>query len=161
VVDLSHVGEQAFYDVIETSTLPVMASHSNARALCDVHRNLKDAQIEAIAGTGGVICVTFYAPFIDTNYKDDEVESTPDVPIDRLIDHIDHIVVLVGLDHVVIGSDFFGRSTLPYPEGLRTASDYPRLIDALLERGYSDDDVRKIAGENVLRVLAANNAAAL
>src|SRR5690606_7650608 len=80
VVDLSHVGERTFYDVIETSSLPVMASHSNVRALCDVHRNLKDDQIRAIAKTGGVICVTFYSPFIDTAYTEDPEDKGPGVP---------------------------------------------------------------------------------
>lgn len=193
-IDLSHVGEKAFYEVIETSTLPVMASHSNAKELCDVHRNLTDDQIRAIANTNGVVCVTFYAPFVDGSYYariERAMEAHPEVlaslrekglhhrdqlipaflatmpqlaedlsvSIGQLVDHIDHIVEVAGIDYVGIGSDFFGLSNSAYPKGLTDASTYPRLIDALFERGYSEEDVRKIAGENVLRVLAANSSA--
>jgi len=190
-VDVSHAGEKTFYDVIAVSKLPILASHSNARALCNVHRNLTDHQISAIAKTGGVVCVTFYAPFLDDTYNQriekamqryplvvDSLKAAgydshdrltaallsvkPDLgdelrpPIGRVVDHIDHIVSVAGIDHVGIGSDYFGLATFPYPDGLRDVTGYPRLAQALADRGYSSEDVTKILGANVLRVLQDN-----
>lgn len=190
-VDVSHVGEKTFYDVIEVSKLPVLASHSNARALCDVHRNLTDDQLKAIANTDGVVCVTFYAPFLDDQYRNRIEEAMalhPDlvdslqiaghrstdrlteaflsarphladdltVPIAKLIDHIDHIVGVVGIDHVGIGSDYFGFYTYLYPKGIEDVTGYPALTQALSERGYSTSEIEKIMGVNVLRVLDHN-----
>lgn len=190
-VDLSHVGEKAFYEATKASTLPVLASHSNTKALCNVPRNLTDDQIKAIARTNGVVCVTFYAPFLDDKYyervenamkentrivdslknkgyqtKDQliaafltekpQLAEELSVPIGKLVDHIDHIVKIAGINHVGIGSDYFGQSTSPFPKGLNNVSGYSLLIQALKDRGYSDKEVRKIAGENLLRVLEEN-----
>ncbi|WP_257668111.1 dipeptidase [Parapedobacter tibetensis] len=190
-VDLSHVGMQTFYDTIEASKLPVLASHSNARSLCDVHRNLTANQIKAIANTGGVVCVTFYAPFLDDTYGErieQAMELHPEVvdslkaagvdtkdqliaaflsarplvgdelrpPISRVVDHIDHIVAVAGIDHVGIGADYFGLSTFPYPKGMHDVTGYPLLAQALADRGYTEEEVNKILGMNVLRVLDEN-----
>ena len=188
MVDVSHVGEQTFWDVINTTTKPVIASHSNAYALCPVFRNLKDDQIKAIGKNGGVIDLNFYSGFVDSTFRNKEVkfalshakeldslkksgvqqdyaltivsekyasevqEARP--PLSMLLDHLDYIVKLTGVDHVGLGSDFDGISSPP--QQLDDVTSYPLITKALLERGYSKKEVTKILGGNILRVLKAN-----
>lgn len=188
MVDVSHVGEQTFWDVIHTTTKPVIASHSDAYALCPVARNLKDSQIVAIAKNGGVIDVNFYPGFIDssferksdafderhkaerdsllkanpepyyahdflyTKYKDEIQTMRP--PLSMLIDHIDYLVKLAGIDHVGLGSDLDGISITP--QQIDDITDYPLITKELLKRGYSKSNIKKILGENFLRVYKAN-----
>jgi membrane dipeptidase len=188
LVDLSHVGEQTFWDAINTTTKPVIASHSCVYTLCPFRRNLKDDQIRAVGKNGGVIHLNFYSGFLDSTYSKrmtvfrtshkDEVDSllflkTPSYAIDEflakkypgeaeamrpplslLIDHIDYIVKLIGVDHVGLGSDFDGAESTP--RGLDDVTSYPLVTKALLKRGYSKSDVRKILGENFIRVFTAN-----
>ena len=188
LVDISHVGEQTFWDVINTTTKPVIASHSSVWNLCPHRRNLKDDQIKAIAKNGGVIHVNFYAGFLDSTYENKslvlqakykpELDSLlniniqPDYarmmvgemhrdeldairpPLSLLIDHIDYIVKLVGVDYVGLGSDFDGIETAPL--GLDGVQDFPLITKALLERGYNKKDIRKILGGNFIRVFKAN-----
>ncbi|MEO5595221.1 MAG: dipeptidase [Chitinophagaceae bacterium] len=189
MVDLSHVGEQTFWDAINTTTKPVIVSHSCAWSLCPVPRNLKDEQIKAVGKNGGVIDVNFYSGFLDSNYmKRKEVFLTAHKterdslqqlkwvyyeiedwltkkytgeandlrpPLSLLIDHIDHIVQLIGADHVGLGSDFDGIESAP--KELNDVSDMPLVTKALLERGYSKKDVEKILGGNFIRVFTANS----
>ena len=188
MVDLSHVGEQTFWDAISTTTKPVIVSHSNAYALCPVFRNLKDEQIMAVKKNGGVIDLNFYSGFIDSSSKNkeaafiaahrteiDSLRSTgvqyeyaitmlteryaaeaaaTRAPLSMLLDHLDYIVKLAGVDHVGLGSDFDGISSPP--QQLDDVSTYPLITKALLERGYSKKDITKILGGNILRVLKAN-----
>ena len=140
LVDVSHISERGFWDVLEIAERPVIASHSNCKALCGHPRNLTDEQIKRIAENGGVIGATFVTWFID--------DDTPS--FSRYLDHIDHIVNLVGDDHVGIGSDFDGGG-----EQLRDATEFPKITQALLERDYSPASIRKILGLNHLRVFAA------
>ena len=186
LVDLSHVSDSTFYDALAVSTVPVIASHSSARALSDVPRNLTDDQLRAIARNGGVVNVNFYSRFIDSRYRAgiEHVEETvrqaraaaraagedsasaakrisamrdslaaaiPPTPFSVLIDHIDHIAKVAGVDHVGLGSDFDGVSALPL--GMEDVTRLPRIAQALLDRGYSEDDVKKILGGNMLRVM--------
>ena len=188
LVDVSHVSDKTFWDMVEVSTSPVVASHSNCRALADVPRNLTDDMIRAIADTGGVVCVLFYPGFLDTGWRDrkerlereiepvlraaarpfwhkksllrialDRVRAREfarrlsAVPLARVADHIDHIVRLVGADHVGCGSDFDGITATP--ADLSDVSQLPNLTAELLGRGYSEEDVTKILGGNVLRVM--------
>jgi membrane dipeptidase len=186
LVDLSHVSDSTFFDAIAVSTMPVIASHSSARALSDVPRNLSDDQLRAIARNGGVVNVNFYSRFIDSRYRADveRVEETvrraratarasgedsaraaarisamrdslaaaiPPTPFGVLIDHIDHIARVAGVDHVGLGSDFDGVSALPL--GMEDVTRLPRIAQALLDRGYSEDDVKKMLGSNMLRVM--------
>lgn len=188
MVDVSHVGEQTFWDVINTSSKPVIASHSNAWALCPVSRNLKDEQILAIGKNGGVIDLNFYAGFVDSSFTGkekmfalshakeldslikagvqrdyaltiitekyaSEVQSNRP-PLSMLLEHLDYIVKLIGVDHVGLGSDFDGISVAP--QQLDDVTSYPLITKALLEKGYSRKDVTKILGGNILRVLKAN-----
>jgi membrane dipeptidase len=139
LVDVSHISERGFWDVLEVAERPVIASHSNSKAVCDHPRNLSDAQIKCIAENRGVIGITFVPSFIDPN--------TP--TLSRLLEHIDHIVNLVGVDHVGIGSDFDGGGDL-----LVDATAFPTITEGLLERGYSEEGIRQILGENHLRLLA-------
>ncbi len=161
LVDVSHVSDETFFDVMEVTKAPVVASHSGARALAKHPRNLTDDQLRAIAKNNGVVMVVFYDTFLDQRridemmkYKPEEREKhpLPATPFKVLIDHIDHVAKVAGVDHVGLGSDFDGGITLP--EGMRDVRDLPEITYALLERGYSDDDVRKILGGNILRVLA-------
>lgn len=188
LVDVSHVGEQTFWDVINTTTKPIIASHSNAYALCPVFRNLKDDQIKAMGKNGGVIQLNFYSGFVDSTferrnrefrrrhraerdsllkinpepywseeilfakYADEVKELRP--PMSALLDHLDYIVRLIGVDHVGLGSDFDGISSSP--QHLDDVTTYPLITQALRKRGYSKADVRKILGENFIRVLKAN-----
>ncbi len=184
MVDVSHIGEKTFWDVISTSTKPVIASHSSVYALCPVFRNLKDDQIRAIAKNGGVIQVNFYSGFLDSTFLK-KVESFIKVhkaehdslaalkkpeymihdyfakkyknefeimrpPLSLLLDHIDYIVKMVGIDYVGLGSDFDGIDSSP--KDLDGVEDYPKITEGLLKRGYSEKDIKKILGENFLRV---------
>lgn len=188
MVDLSHVGEQTFWDAINTTTKPVIVSHSNAYTICPVPRNLKDDQIKAVAKNGGVIDLNFYSGFVDSTFKKKEAqfvtahameldalkksgvqqeyalsmlavkyaseveEARP--PLSALLDHLDYIVKLAGVDHVGIGSDFDGISSAP--KGLDDVTHYSLITKALVEKGYSKKDINKILGGNILRVLKAN-----
>ena len=188
IVDLSHVGEQTFYDAVATVNKPVLLSHSSVWNICPVFRNVKDEQIKAVAKNGGVICINFYSGFIDSNFakKMAELEGTrgqhikdslkqyydaakmnevfrklfseelePYRPtLSQVVDHIDYIVKLVGVDYVGIGSDFDGVSSLP--KGIDDVTSYPKITAELKRRGYSNRSVKKILGGNVLRVMKAN-----
>ncbi|HEV7889241.1 MAG TPA: dipeptidase [Pyrinomonadaceae bacterium] len=188
IVDVSHVSDKTFWDIVETSEKPVVATHSNCRAIANVPRNLTDEQIRAIAKTGGVVSVVFYPAFVEPGWKerkdavDREIQALvdeasrkarggpslkriardrvrereyaarlPEVPVARVVDHIDHIVKLVGVEHVGVGSDFDGIQATP--AGLSSVADLPNLTAELLRRGYTEDDVTKILGGNILRVM--------
>jgi membrane dipeptidase len=188
LVDISHVSDKTFYDALEVSKAPLIASHSSCRALCDHVRDMSDDMIKALAAKGGVIQINYEKSFIDQAYKDASSKATggvvamtdqlkkicgddeecferegvklekqltaegklPHVTWERIIDHIDHAVKLVGADHVGLGSDFDGANM---PEGMEDASKLPKITEALLRKGYSEADIRKILGENTLRVL--------
>ena len=190
MVDVSHVSDKTFWDIVNTSTKPVVATHSACRAIANVPRNLTDEMIRALAHTGGVVNVIFYPEHIEPGWSElkkrvdveiapmvqaasanepggavhkklarDRVRTRefakrlPPVYVSRIVDHIDHIVKLVGVDHVGIGSDFDGvQSTAA---DLATIADLPNLTKELLQRGYSPSDVEKILGGNMLRVMEA------
>lgn len=163
MVDISHIGDKTFWDVIEVTQSPVIASHSSARALTNVPRNLSDEMLRAIAKNGGVVMVNFYNGFINTEY------ARPGMPkptrpaetatMDMLMQHFEHIIKVAGIDHVGIGSDFDGIEGLA-PTGMEDVSKLPNITYELLKRGYSESDVRKVLGENLLRVMARNEAVA-
>lgn len=180
MVDLSHVGRQTFFDVMEVTTKPVLVTHSNVYAITPSPRNLEDDQIEAVRKNGGVIGVNFYSGFIDSAYSkkvhdayckyvgdDAELLSTDEklarLPLEgvnevrptlaQLVDHIDYLVAKAGIDHVAIGSDFDGVDSTP--QGLNDVRDFPALTKGLIERGYSPEAIRKIMGENMMRVFRA------
>jgi len=176
LVDVSHTSSETLTDVLAASDAPVIASHSSARAIADHPRNLTDDELRAIAERGGVICVNFYSRFIEVRMRaamdaaearverepagtaaqraarlDALLARIPPTPLSILIDHIDHVARVAGIDHAGLGSDFDGiRLT---PAGLQDVTAYPRIAQALLDRGYSDDDVRKVLGANVLRLV--------
>jgi len=188
MVDVSHVGERTFYDVLATTTKPVIASHSCAWSIDPNRRNMKDDQLKALAKNGGVICLNFYSGFVDSTYSPKvavflhqhkaELDSLTKIyndgdlanirlnamykaesdkirpPLSLLIHHIDYIVKLIGVDHVGIGSDFDGAES--YPLGLDSVSDYPKITEELLKLNYTEKDIDKILGGNVMRVLKAN-----
>ncbi len=143
VVDVSHLSPPGVRDVLQVSSAPVVASHSNAYALCPHARNLTDEQLIAVAEKGGVIGAAFLPAFITT----DEEEAS----LERLLDHIDHIVRTTDVDHVGLGSDFDGFPPPP-PVGLEDVTCVPGITAGLVERGYSADSIRKILGGNFLRV---------
>jgi membrane dipeptidase len=191
MVDISHVADKTFYDALEVSKAPLIASHSSCRAICDHPRDMTDDMIKALAAKGGVIQINYEMSFIDQAYKDasdklsggvvamfDQLKKEcgdndeclqkkmnemqkkavaegklPHVSWQRIIDHIDHVVKLVGPDHVGLGSDFDGASM---PEGMEDASKLPQITEALMRKGYKDDDIRKILGGNLLRVMQQN-----
>jgi len=140
LLDLAHVSPSGFYDAIDISTKPVIFSHGNARALCDHPRNLTDAQLKTLGQNGGVIGMS-YVPFF---------VAQEDPTLEDLLNHIDHVVEVAGIETVALGSDFDGGGTL-----LTDASEEPLITKGLIERGYSEADIRKILGENTLRVLRA------
>jgi membrane dipeptidase len=187
LVDVSHVSDETMSDALDVSKAPIIASHSSARALSDVPRNIPDDLLKRIAKNGGVVQVNFYSVFVDTKtvspqsderearlkaqqaaidekYKNDperraeesdKLEAAnplPPLPISKLIDHIDHIVKVAGIDHVGIGADFDGANDMP--EGAQDVSMLPNITYELLKRGYSERDIRKILGENLLRAFA-------
>ncbi|MFW9873938.1 MAG: dipeptidase [Candidatus Thorarchaeota archaeon] len=163
-IDLSHISQPSFWDVLNIIDKPLVATHSNVKSLCNHPRNLTDEQINAIAERNGVIGINFFSLFIDNKGKN--------ATVDRLIDHIDHIVELVGINHVGLGPDFLNyyiedleslNEQLDDPfedvlnnganfEVISDVTEFPSLIEYLKERGYSDREVGKIQGENFLRV---------
>jgi membrane dipeptidase len=184
IVDISHVSDKTFYDVLAVTSKPVIASHSSCFALSDVPRNMKDDMFRALAKNGGVVGVNFGASFL--NQKDAEElkhrisqantvaptfsgaeldrfaaeqhakdgqshAGVKNATVEDAADCIDHIVKIAGVEHVGIGSDFDGISTVP--RGLEDVSKMPALTTALLKRGYTEQDIRKIMGENFLRVV--------
>jgi membrane dipeptidase len=187
LVDISHVSDKTFYDALEVSQAPMIASHSSCRAICDAPRNMTDDMIKALAAKGGVIQINYHIGFLSQAYRDasaksvelktrtTEAEKTvkgneaatiridekvahqmiaegklPQVSWEAIMDHIDHAVKLVGADHVGLGSDFDGAVM---PRGMEDCSKLPKLTEAMLRRGYSEDDIRKILGGNILRVM--------
>jgi membrane dipeptidase len=188
MVDISHVSDKTFYDALEVSKAPLIASHSSCRALCNHVRDMSDEMIKALAAKGGVIQINYEKSFIDQAYKDasdklsggvvaefdqlkkvcgddqecfgrkmaeQEKQATaegklPHVSWERIVEHIDHAVKLVGPDHVGLGSDFDGASM---PDGMEDCSKLPKITEALLRKDYSEDDIRKILGGNTLRVM--------
>ncbi len=145
IVDVSHITPPGFWDVIEVSEKPIIASHSNAYALCNHPRNLTDLQIKALAEKGGVMGINFYSEFLNSKGK---------ATLEDIVKHIDYIVELVGPDHVGMGSDFDGISS--WPEEIYDASRFPLIFEELEKRGYKEKDIKKIAGENFLRVIREN-----
>lgn len=144
MVDISHVSDKTFYDALEVSRAPIIASHSACRALADVPRNMTDQMIMELAKKGGVVQVNFYCNFLTS-------KRPPRVTIDDVVAHIDHIRQIAGIGVIGIGSDFDGIDCSP--EGLEDVSKFPNLTRKLLERGYTADDIRRIYGGNLLRVM--------
>jgi membrane dipeptidase len=188
MIDVSHVSDKTFWDIVNTSTKPVIATHSGCRAIANVPRNLTDEMIVALAKSGGVVNVIFYPEHIEPGWSEkkkqvdaqiaalvqraseqepggaaqkklarDRVRTVeyakrlPAVSVSRIVDHIDHIVKLVGINHVGIGSDFDGVQAVP--ADMKSVADLPNLTTELLRRGYSETDVEKILGGNMLRVM--------
>jgi membrane dipeptidase len=151
MVDISHVADKTFWDALEVSRAPLIASHSNSRAIANVPRNMADDMIVAVAKKGGVVQVNFYCTFLTT-------QKPPHATIADVVAHIDHIRQIAGIDAIGIGSDFDGIECSP--DGLEDVSKFPNLTRALLEKGYSAGDIRKIYGANLLRVMRAVEKAA-
>ena len=189
MVDISHVSDKTFYDALEVSKAPLIASHSSCRAICDAARNMTDQMVKDLAAKGGVIQINYHVGFLSQEFRDAEkakpelekeiqaeinkrcgdnaacklVEGgrvvheymnagkLPRVDYAKIIEHIDHAVKLVGAEHVGLGSDFDG-ATMPF--GMEDAAKLPHITEALLQKGYSEGDVKKILGENTLRLMA-------
>ncbi len=180
IVDLSHVSEATMHDALDISEAPIMFSHSSARSVADHVRNVPDAVLKRMADNGGIVMVNFFSGFVDPEaakimsnmfdvsrelrmkYEDDEQYSAamtrwraanpyPPGTIHDVVDHIEHIIKVAGIDHVGIGSDYDGVSKLPL--GLEDVSTYPRITQLLLDRGFSKRDIDKIMSANMMRVI--------
>jgi membrane dipeptidase len=179
MVDISHVADKTFWDALSVSTAPMIASHSSCRALCKVPRNMTDEMIVALAKKGGVVQVNFNCGFLseksaaasktvrpstlpgargDDATIEEYRKKVPPATLADVVAHIDHIVKIAGVDAAGIGSDFDG--VFCTPQGLEDVSKFPNLTRALLEKGYSAADIRKIYGGNTLRVMRAVEAEA-
>jgi membrane dipeptidase len=145
VVDVSHLSEAGFRDVLEVSTKPVIASHSNCRALTSHRRNLTDDQIRGLAQNGGVMGIVFAEDFLTSD------PAKEPASINNVIDHLEYAVKIGGVDHVGIGSDFDGIEKAP--KGLEDSSKFPNITIELVKRGYREEEIFKILGGNFLRVL--------
>ena len=174
MVDLSHVSDKTFFGALETSAAPVIASHSSCRALATHPRNVTDDMIRRVADGGGVVHINFYNSFIDDEYRsrsrDYEDGADPETPAEEwdaamrklhalgrtplsvLIDHIEHVANVGGIEHVGLGSDFDGVNE-ELPEAMEDISKIPNLIPGLRDRGFGDDAISKILGGNTLRVM--------
>jgi len=188
MVDISHVSDKTFYDALEVSKAPLIASHSSCRAICDAPRNMTDQMIKDLAAKGGVIQINYHIGFLSQEFRDAEKANPeiakqiqaevakrcadnearqliegdrivheymnagklPRVDYAKIIQHIDHAVKLAGAEHVGLGSDFDG-AVMPF--GMEDASKLPQITEALQQKGYSESDIRKILGENTLRVM--------
>ena len=189
IVDVSHVSDKTFHDVLAATRAPVFASHSSCRSLCNAARNMNDEMIGDLAKNGGVIQINYHVGFLSQEFRDYEAahpdaekeineevkkrcgdnESCKSVAGDQvvrdfmeagklprvdwnlIVEHIDHAVKIAGPDHVGLGSDFDGAVM---PMGMQDATHIPQITDALLKKGYTESDIRKILGENTLRVLS-------
>ncbi len=186
IIDLSHASDDTFFQVLKITKNPVIASHSNSRAVCNHHRNLSDNMLKALAANGGVVGMNYYLEFVDRQasrklsaawdkimpklaklkemhlknpdryhkLKDElmreHTQGIPKVPVGHLVDHIDHIVKVAGIDHVGLGSDYDGCSEVP--QGLEDISKISSITAELLKRGYKQGDIEKILGGNFFRV---------
>jgi membrane dipeptidase len=188
MVDISHVSDKTFYDALEVSKAPLIASHSSCRAICDAPRNMTDQMMKDLAARGGVIQINYHVGFLSQEFRDAEktnpelnkaisaevtrrcgeneacqliegdritreyvaLGKLPRVEWTKIIEHIDHAVKVVGAEHVGLGSDFDGAN-MPY--GMEDATKLPRITEALLKKDYSEGDIKKILGENTLRVM--------
>ena len=194
MVDVSHISDKAVLDAVQESKAPVLASHSSAKAIAPIVRNMPDGVIKAIAKKGGVVCINFHAGYLEKAAyevyarnrpaRDEEIKRVltsrasdparwesirgiqrkyfalmPKVDYTVLLKHIDHVAKLAGPDHVGLGSDFDGVSGM-VPTGMEDVSKYPVLVKGLIGLGYSDQNIRKIMGLNILRVLRATGEAA-
>ncbi len=184
VVDISHVSTETMHDAIETTERPVMASHSGARAIAPHPRNVPDDVLVAVAANGGLVMVNFFPPFVvassamqmvemfaearelrpafdtDEAFGAEMTRRLAERDIDRgtvahVVDHIEHVAAVAGVDHVGLGSDFDGIDMTPV--GLEDVSTYPAITAELITRGWPEPDIRKVLGENALRVLAGND----
>lgn len=157
MVDISHVSDDTFRSCIEVSKAPLIASHSSARALTNVPRNMTDDMIKAVANHGGVVMVNFYNGFINTEYAKPGMpmptKAAETATLDMLLQHFEHIIKVAGIDHVGIGSDFDGVEG-KLPPGMEDISKLPNITYELLKRGHSEADVKKVLGENLLRTMA-------
>jgi membrane dipeptidase len=155
MVDISHVSDKTFYDALETSQSPLIASHSSARAVTNVPRNMTDDMIKALAAKGGVIQINIYCAFISQKSADAHA-ANPNAAfvrasLDDVVAHIDHVRQIAGIDAIGLGTDFDGITCAPL--GLDDVSMFPNLTRALLEKGYSAADIKKIYGGNTLRLM--------
>jgi membrane dipeptidase len=189
MVDISHVSDKTFYDALEVSKAPMLASHSSCRAICDAPRNMTDQMMKDLAAKGGVVQINYHVGFLSQEFRNaekanpeinkaigEEVQKRcgdneacqllegdritreyvergklPRVDWTKIIEHIEHAVKVAGVDHIGLGSDFDGAN-MPY--GMEDAAKLPKITEALLRKGYSERDVKKILGENILRVMA-------
>lgn len=156
MVDISHVSDETFNDCVEVSRAPLIASHSSCRALTNVPRNMSDEMLRALARNGGVVMINFYNGFINTEYARPGMPA-PTKPAEKatlemLMQHFEHAIKVAGIDHVGIGSDFDGVDGM-LPPGMEDVTKLPTITYELLRRGYSEKDVRKVLGENLLRVM--------
>ncbi len=187
LVDVSHVSDETMSDALDVSKAPIIASHSSARAISNVPRNIPDDLLRRIAKNGGVVHINFYSGFVDTDtvapqsrardeklkaqqdaidakYKDDperraeesdkleQANPLPPLPLAKLMDHFEHVIKVAGIDHVGIGADFDGANDMP--QGAEDVSMLPNITYELLKRGYSEQDIRKVLGGNLLRAMA-------
>jgi len=188
MVDISHVADKTFYDALEVSKAPVIASHSSCRAIANHPRNMTDDMLRALARNGGVVMINYHVAFLSEEFRvasekrsgdvvasnaamakkcggneacttleseriDHEAMAKGELPMvtwEKIIEHIDHAVKVAGADHVGLGSDFDG-ATMPF--GMEDVSKLPKITDALLKKGYSEADIEKILGGNILRVM--------
>jgi membrane dipeptidase len=155
LVDISHVSDKTFWDALETSKAPLVASHSSLRSISGHPRNMTDDMIRALGGKGGVIMINYSRSFLsDELYQAGlngvPMAQRPTVSWEKIVEHIDHAVKLVGASHVGLGSDFDGTTV---PDGMDDVSMLPKITAALLDKGYSEPDVKNILGENILRLL--------
>jgi membrane dipeptidase len=155
LVDISHVSDKTFWDAMETSRAPLVASHSSLRSISGHPRNMTDDMIRALGGKGGVIMINYSRSFLsDELYQaglnNVPMAQRPTVSWEKIVEHIDHAAKLVGAAHVGLGSDFDGTTV---PDGMDDVSMLPKITAALLDKGYSEQDVKNILGENILRLL--------
>jgi membrane dipeptidase len=145
LVDLSHLNDAGFWDVAKLSSAPLVATHSNAHALCPSSRNLTDPQLDAIGASGGVVGVNFAVSFLR-----EDGGQVAETPLEEIVRHVEYIAGRIGIDHVALGSDFDGALV---PEELGGIAGLPRLVDALRAGGFDEDAVAKVTHRNWLRVL--------
>jgi len=188
MVDISHVADKTFFDALEVTRAPIIASHSSARAIANAPRNMTDDMLRAVTKNGGVVMINYHAGFLSEEFRvatrspalqaridavakqcgDNEACSIlegervnheamaagelPKVHWEKIVEHIDHVAKIAGVNHVGLGSDFDGATM---PLGMEDASKLPKITDALLKKGYSEQDIEKILGGNILRVMEA------